>query len=251
MRLPERESKRALGVMVLRITKAPRALLLDAGNTVVFLDVACVAAILEQAGIRAARAGLEAALPAANRGYVQALRAGQSHEQGWGALIQAWLVAAGLDPAQAPHAVRLLRAEHDRFNLWRQVPAAVPPIIARLRAAGLRVGIVSNSEGRLADLLARVGLGSAFDLVVDSALEGVSKPDPEIFWRACARLGVGPSDALYAGDIPEVDVVGARGAGLDAVLVDTLGLYPDFDAAPRFASVQELGLAILASLGAS
>ena len=96
------------------------------------------------------------------------------------------------------------------------------------------------------ELFESLGLAAQFELVVDSALEGVRKPDPEIFRRALARMGgVAPSAALYAGDIPSVDVVGARAAGMEGVLIDTFDHFPDYRDAPRFASVS----ALLAALG--
>ena len=233
--------------MAHRLTTAPRVLLLDAGNTVVFLDFVAVSALLAERGWAVGEQALERALPAANRSYVAILTQGGGHEDGWAEFMRSWLRAAGLDPETAAVATRALRREHDRFNLWRRVPEGIREAVAELRSAGMRVGLVSNSEGQLQALLDRVGLGHAFDLVIDSALEGVRKPDPEIFRRACARLGVAPADALYAGDIPEVDVRGALAAGLQAALVDPYGLYPDFAEAPRFASLPELAAALLAS----
>jgi len=228
------------------LIKAPRALLLDAGNTVVFLDIAAVATLLGQHGWRAEQDDLARALPAANQSYVARLTEGGDHEDGWAEFMRGWLRAAGLDATAASAGARALRAEQDRFNLWRLVPEGIREAIAALRAAGIPVGLVSNSEGKLDALLERVGLGRAFDVVVDSGLEGVRKPDPEIFLRACARIRVPPADALYAGDIPEIDVLGALHAGLRAALVDPYELYPDFGEAPRFASVPELAAAILA-----
>jgi putative hydrolase of the HAD superfamily len=84
-------------------------------------------------------------------------------------------------------------------------------------------------------------------VVVDSHSEGLRKPDPVIFQRACGRIGVEPADCLYAGDLPDIDVDGARGAGLEAVLIDSFGIYPDYDAAPRYESVGELCSALLAA----
>jgi putative hydrolase of the HAD superfamily len=75
---------------------------------------------------------------------------------------------------------------------------------------------------------------------VDSALEGVRKPDPEIFRRALARMGVSAERAIYAGDIPSVDVDGAHAAGMQAALIDPLDFYPDHTSSRRFASVAEL-----------
>ena len=85
-----------------------------------------------------------------------------------------------------------------------------------------------------------MSIAQYFEHVIDSTLEGVRKPDPEIFWRALSRMQASAADTMYAGDIPNVDVDGARAAGLDAVLIDTLSHYPDYTSAPRFASVSAL-----------
>ena len=82
--------------------------------------------------------------------------------------------------------------------------------LARLRAAGIRLGIVSNSDGRVEQALEAAGLRDYFDVVVDSALVGVEKPDPAIFRAALDALGVAAGEALYVGDLYEVDVLGAR-----------------------------------------
>jgi putative hydrolase of the HAD superfamily len=113
------------------------------------------------------------------------------------------------------------------------------PALMRARAEGMRIGVISNSEGKLRSVFERVGLLPYLDLVVDSHLEGVQKPDPEIFRRALLRLELAPSRAIYAGDIPEVDVLGARGAGMEGVVVDAFGDYEGTDW-PRVASVAEL-----------
>ena len=59
-----------------------------------------------------------------------------------------------------------------------------------------------------------LGLGSLFDVVVISQSEGLTKPDPLIFTRAVERIGVAPGEAMFVGDHPEIDVAGARAAGL-------------------------------------
>jgi putative hydrolase of the HAD superfamily len=150
------------------------------------------------------------------------------------------LVEAGVPAERAQGLIGPLRAAHDELNLWRRVPEGLPEALRVARSMGLRLGIVSNSEGRLPQLFEHVGLGDAFELIVDTAIEGVRKPDPEIFRRALERMGVAPVRALYAGDIPSVDVDGAHDAGLHAVLVDPFGFYPEHRSSPRFASVAEL-----------
>jgi putative hydrolase of the HAD superfamily len=120
------------------------------------------------------------------------------------------------------------------------VPAGLSEALDRAAQSGIRLGVVSNSEGHLAALFDRLDLSRHFEHVVDSAPEGVRKPDPEIFRRALVRFGVDAAQALYAGDIPQVDVDGARAAGMEAVLIDPLNHYSEYTSAPRLTSVVEL-----------
>ncbi len=85
---------------------------------------------------------------------------------------------------------------------------------------GLSLGVISNWSARLPQLLAALGWEGVFDPVLCSALEGIEKPEPEIFRRALERAGVAPEEALHAGDDPELDVAGARRAGIEGVLVN-------------------------------
>jgi putative hydrolase of the HAD superfamily len=223
----------------------PAVILFDAGNTLSYLDHEVLAHIAGQVGPALAAEALARAEAVAKRRYEQLLKQGASHEDSWSLYMQAIFEAAGLSARDAARAAEAAKAEHAHFNLWRKVPHGLAAGLARARAAGLRLGVVSNSEGALLDLLTRVGLSPLFEVVVDSGLEGVRKPDPAIFQLALTRMGIGPERVLYAGDIPDVDVVGARAAGLDAVLIDTLDHYPSYDGAPRFRSA----LALLEALG--
>lgn len=209
----------------------PRALLLDAGNTIVFFDVEAAATVLREAGHVVAPAALRAAEGPAKRRYERELREGGAHADSWFTYMSTLLDEAGVtrrdDATHTRELVATLRREHDRFNLWRSVPAGVAEALDRARDAGTVLGVVSNSEGHIAELLEAVGLASRFAVIVDSAIEGVQKPDPIIWHRALERIRVAPEDALYAGDVPSVDVEGARGAGLAAVLIDTYAQYDD------------------------
>jgi len=87
-----------------------------------------------------------------------------------------------------------------------------------LRQRGKLLGMITNGptvwQQRKIDAL---GLGGRFDAVLISEAEGVSKPDPRIFARAVERLGVAPHEAMFVGDHPEIDVAGAKAAGLVAI----------------------------------
>ncbi|MDB4976066.1 MAG: putative hydrolase [Myxococcaceae bacterium] len=220
--------------------RRPQVLLFDAGNTLVFLDHDALAYAAHDVAPELTGIALRRTESLAKKSYEAGLAAGMSHEEGWHLYIRTIFEAAGLPRPLAVEATVLARAAHDEFNLWRKVPDGLHAALQVGLSAGLRYGIVSNSEGRLLELLERVSIAQYFEHVIDSTLEGVRKPDPEIFWRALSRMQASAADTMYAGDIPNVDVDGARAAGLDAVLIDTLSHYPDYAGAPRFASVSAL-----------
>lgn len=220
--------------------RRPEVLLLDAGNTLVFLDEVEVAKAATAAGAAIEPARVHASILAAVRAYEAFLNGGGSHEDAWFTYMRALLSNAGVTSERLDDAARAVRASHDRTNLWRRVPEGLPAALETLRASGVRLGVVSNSEGTIAELLETVGIASHFETVVDSAVVGVRKPDPAIFRIALERMGVESASAVYAGDVPEVDVRGARSAGLDAVLVDAYGLFEGYDGALRVRSIAEL-----------
>lgn len=218
----------------------PAVLLLDAGNTVVFLDTSAVAEVARAHGAPVSGRALHDARGAATRRYEAFLRDGHGHERGWDVFMSALLRAGGVGDAQVESLLPHLWSAHMELNFWRRVPPGLPEALDRLAAAGTRLGVVSNSEGKIAELLEAVGLASRFEVIVDSGVEGVSKPDPEIFRRALERLGARPADGVYVGDIPDVDVAGARAAGLEAVLCDPFDLYPGYADAARVDGVTTL-----------
>jgi HAD superfamily hydrolase (TIGR01509 family) len=105
---------------------------------------------------------------------------------------------------------------------FRAFPDA-PPALAALRDRGLRLVCVSNWDYSLPEVLARVGLGEAFDGVVSSAAAGARKPDPAIFAPALELAGSAPDEALHVGDTPEEDIAAARAADIPALLIDRSG----------------------------
>jgi putative hydrolase of the HAD superfamily len=98
---------------------------------------------------------------------------------------------------------------------------------------------VSNANGTLHRAFDRLGLTPLLDVVFDSFLEKVEKPDPRFFQIALDRAGSSASSTIHVGDIYHVDVVGARAAAIRPVLLDPAGLYPDADCA-RIRKLSEL-----------
>lgn len=121
--------------------------------------------------------------------------------------------------------VERLRERYRQTAVLQLFPEA-REVIDRLRERGVRLAIVSNWSPRLAQHLDALGVTTLFDAVLISAIEGVEKPAPAIFERACARLGVAPGAMLHVGDHPVNDVEGARAAGVHGLLLDRDGLRP-------------------------
>jgi HAD superfamily hydrolase (TIGR01549 family) len=155
--------------------------------------------------------------------------AGGTDRQRAATYLEALFQLAGVPPERMDEVQVCLAEMHHQRHLWCSVMESSAPSLARLRAAGLRLGVVSNSDGRVEQALEAAGIRHLFDAVVDSTLMGVEKPDPRIFQAALERLGVDPEEAIYVGDLYEIDVLGARAAGIEAVLLVGAGVRRTHD----------------------
>jgi putative hydrolase of the HAD superfamily len=194
-----------------------KAVLFAAGNTLLFLDhdrmAAAVGAVL---GAPLDPGRLAGATGTASRA---AERTGGADRDRARAYLEALLLNAGVPAERMGEVAVCLQQVHDESHLWCRVAEDTRMALDRLRDRGLRLGVVSNSDGRVEQALVAAGIREYFDVVLDSALVGVEKPDPTIFSAALTALGVAASEALYVGDLYHVDVVGARAAGMEGVLL--------------------------------
>lgn len=113
-----------------------------------------------------------------------------------------------------------------------------------------RIGVISNADGRIEDVLRRCGIADCFLTITDSGLVGREKPHPEIFRHAMQAMSASPENCLYVGDVYSVDYLGATRAGMQAVLMDVPGAYKDKGVA-RVESLAELDSLLLNSGGRS
>lgn len=207
-------------------------LCLDAGNTVIFLDHARLAELARPHGFELSVAELivregEAKQLAETGGLVDLDWPGKSSPgaASWSRMVGTVFARAGVPPASLVPLVEDAWRSHVNYNLWSVVPPGLGVALEGFRATGGKVAIVSNSEGMLASLFARLGIASHFDLVADSGLLGVEKPDPRIFQHVLGALGVAAEAALHLGDVFATDVLGARAAGVRTALIDPFGHY--------------------------
>ncbi|MDQ3659454.1 MAG: HAD-IA family hydrolase [Actinomycetota bacterium] len=103
----------------------------------------------------------------------------------------------------------------------------VLPALQRLEAEGYRLGLISNFEGWLEEMLVELEIGNLFEVRIVSGIEGVEKPDPRIYELALQRAGAEAHAAVHVGDSPAMDVEPAATAGIRPVLLDRLGRYGD------------------------
>jgi putative hydrolase of the HAD superfamily len=224
-----------------------QTIFLDAGGVLVCPNWDRASEMLRRHGVRVDAATLAAAEPAVKRqlDVPHTVRATTDEQRGF-LYFDLILKRAGISPtAQSDAALAELKVFHDRENTWDAMPADVIPALRRLKAAGLRVVVVSNTNATLRLALARLGVDPLIDLVIASDEEGVEKPDPRLFHIALDRAGADSKTTIHCGDLYEIDIVGARAAGLPAVLLDSTGMYNEVDC-PRVASLTELADGLLA-----
>ena len=218
-----------------------RTVFLDAGGVLVFPNWARVQAALSRHGVDVDAELLARVEPRARKQIDEQRTIGATTDasRGW-LFFDLILERAGIPRSEATAAaLSELHVYHQANNLWELVPDGVRPALAALRARGLTLVVVSNANGTVRAKLDRIELGSFFDCVIDSCDVGVEKPDPRIFEIALARAGAVRETTIHVGDLYHVDVLGARAAGLRAVLLDETNLHANVDC-PRVSSLAEL-----------
>jgi HAD superfamily hydrolase (TIGR01662 family) len=119
---------------------------------------------------------------------------------------------------------------------WDQILPGTRDALERIRQQ-YAIAVISNSDGKIDAVLRRCGIFDCFASITDSGIVGHEKPHPAIFAAALREMNADPAESLYVGDVYSVDYLGARGAGMQAVLFDVAGAYREREV-PR---VQSLG----------
>ena len=208
-----------------------RAIFFDAGNTLVRIDYAAVAAALAARGVRTtaddlmraewrARVRLDADVFARTEtpaGEIASTESRATHNR----YLAYVLEGVGVTDAGLVGAMDEWRRGYNQpLGLWTAPEPDAAPALTLAREAGLRTGVISNSNGSIRRILEQLDLLRLVDFALDSSEEGVEKPQPAIFERALARAGVAAAEAAYVGDLYSIDVLGARRVGLTGVLLD-------------------------------
>lgn len=216
---------------------ALEAIFFDAGGTLIFPDRERTLAPLKARGITFTQEQLHAAERTA-RQYRDACAASTSNshtdEQYWVIYYQTLLGELSCDKQLLAELVAAAR----KSGNWTFVPPDVPGCLEELKRH-YRLAVISNSDGRIADVFARLNLSQYFEAIFDSGRVGHQKPSPIIFETALRELNIEPQKSVYIGDVYSIDYSGAQGAGMKAILIDPYGTYAN-NGVPRVESICEL-----------
>jgi putative hydrolase of the HAD superfamily len=128
------------------------------------------------------------------------------------------------------------RVDHTRFALYDDVADG----LAVLKKRGLRLGLLTNMSREVDFIRRDLGIDQYFDFTVTPEDAAADKPEPAFFRCALERAGVTAGEAMHVGDQYPLDILGARAAGLTAVMIDRAAMYPEITDCPRISSLAEL-----------
>jgi putative hydrolase of the HAD superfamily len=175
-------------------------------------------------------------LNAADEGFMFSVTAEDSHHF-WTSLYLDMLDHLGVDDHEAAEVLYRTFSDPSRYALF----ADALPTITALKERGLKLGVISNFESWLRDLLRILEIDGLFEVVAISGDLGWEKPDPRIFKWAMEEAGVDAPVSLHVGDSPNFDAQPAHDLGMTGVLLDRHGRWSDLDADyPTVSSLGEL-----------
>ena len=223
-----------------------RAVIFDAGHTLLAADYAALtAAVRAQGRDVTERAVVDAERRARVRLETERDAQGTRARTGAGRYLRYLLHGLGItDEADHTALAAWRRAYNLPIGLCRLADPDAVRALTRLREAGIVTGVISNSNGSVAAALETAGLAPYLDFVIDSTVVGVAKPDPRVFHMGLAAAKVDAGEACYVGDSYPVDVCGARAVGMSAVLFDPGDAWGERDClrAPALLAAADLAL---------
>ncbi|MGE5072770.1 MAG: HAD family hydrolase [Anaerolineae bacterium] len=149
-------------------------------------------------------------------------------KQFWALYARRQLTALGAPNTQVEELAPRLNEYMGQFYKPRSiVPEDALRVLPVLKSGGYVLAVLSNREKTFVEEITQLGLSSFFDLALAGGEVRMWKPEPYLFIHACERLKLQPAEVIYVGDNYFADVVGARRAGLQPVLYDPRGIFPD------------------------
>jgi len=214
-----------------------RVIFFDVGNTLLFPNRERILEPLHERGTKTTHAQWLQIERKAKPEFDQIVQTGAKVDHGfWWGFYTHLLESLGL-ALQDDLRDALVRNTQDSGN-WDQILPGTREALRRI-GAQYHTAVISNADGRIAQVLRRCGIVDCFHCITDSGIVGSEKPHPAIFEAALREMRAKPAESLYVGDVYSIDYLGARNAGMQAVLFDVSGAYRDRPV-PRVESLTEL-----------
>lgn len=216
----------------------PKAVLLDVGGIFLLPDHDRVLGALSRADCSSSPTAdlLDSAHYVAASGFTTDLDVETDWTGCWRGYLDRYIEACGVSLGDREEVHLHLDSEFADAALWMHVIPDSRDGLQAIADTGVRLGIVSNADGVMASRLDELeilqvgpGMGVPVDCVIDSGAVGVMKPDVRIFRLALEAMAIDADEAWYIGDMPAIDIVGARRAGVRPFIMDPLGLHRDAD----------------------
>lgn len=198
----------------------------DIGNTLFFYNYEFLRDLLtERFGMSVSTKELREKHEATKRSLVADKLFNLPHDELWWEAYRRWLKSVGAEEDQIKPISEAIRNHPFRHMFWSRTEEGTKEMLDWFRERGFKLGVISNAEGQIRRLIEHAGLGDRFDVIVDSGVVGFVKPDERIFKHAMERMNASPDSSIHVGDIFDIDVVGAKKAGLTPILVDPNELH--------------------------
>ena len=214
-----------------------RFIFFDVGNTLLFPNRERILEPLHERGTKPTHEQWLQVERKAKPEFDQIVQTGAKVDHGfWWGFYTHLLESLGLAP-EDDLCDALVRNTQDSGN-WDQILPGTREALQRI-GAQYPAAVISNADGRIDHVLRRCGIVDCFHCITDSGIVGSEKPHPAIFEAALREMRAEPAESLYVGDVYSIDYLGARNAGMQAVLFDVAGAYRDRDV-PRVESLRGL-----------
>jgi FMN phosphatase YigB (HAD superfamily) len=213
-----------------------RAIFFDVGNTLLFPNRSKMLAPIAS-DRHPTLAEWQARERRTKREFDQGMQSGKVDHSFWWIFHSSLLKDIG-ENASAREALlpELVRNTQNSAN-WDQILPGTCEALKRI-GQNFRIAVISNADGKIEQVLSRCGIADCFESITDSGIIGIEKPRREIFEAALEAMKARAEESLYIGDVYSVDYVGARDAGMQAVMFDLAGAYRDYDI-PRVESLAQ------------
>jgi len=204
-----------------------RAVLFDAGHTLLEADYACLTGLIRSRGHDVSEGQVATAERRARRRLDEEQAAQPTRARtGAGRYLRYLMEGLGITNDADVKAVATWRRTFNLpVGLCHRADVEAGEALRRLKEIGVITGVISNSNGSVQRALVAAGLARHLDFIIDSTVVGIAKPDPRVFALGLEAAGVESGEAVYIGDSYFVDVRGARAVGMGAVLFDPGGVW--------------------------